>query len=153
MKYKSKDIENAVVTYVATILSVPRTTNAHTKLTKKLLSDCLWTDTEKSGKYVGCPYWSEKAIESHKEHGRVVTSRRDHPEDALVHEHLVPRNETITMLLNLDTPTQNQIKEILSLNIGVVVTAGEDSTLPKKGTINDPWQRYRDADIKWVEMK
>jgi hypothetical protein len=62
---------------------------------------------------------------------------------------LFPRYETIKLLLDLDAPTAEAVSEYLALNIGVIVTVEEDALLSKHGDKNDPWQRYRDAGVKW----
>ena len=127
--------------------------NSYEQRFKDLIDVLLWKHTEAHGKYIGCKYWSTGALESLKIHNnKVVTSKRDDPVYALRHEHIYPKNETIQRLLGLETPTLDSINEILKLNIGVVVTVEEDFRLSKHGNLNDPWQRYRDANVEWHEQ-
>ena len=97
-------------------------------------------------------HWSKMALLSLKEHVKVVTSTKKDPEDALRHEHLFPRKQTIEKLFTLNPPTIEKIQEILSVNIGVVVTVKEEKQLVKEGVFEDPWKRYRDAGIEWEEI-
>lgn len=127
--------------------------NSYEKQLRELITTLLWKHTESYGKYIGCKYWSEGALESLKKHnGKVVTSKSVDPTHALRHEHIFPRKQTIELLLALGSPALDSVNKYLEHNIGVVVTVDEDSRLSKIGNPNDPWQRYRDANIKWRKM-
>ena len=117
-----------------------------------LLSDLLWWFSEADGKYAGCRYWSVGAIESRRAHGRIETSRRKVGGQALRHEHLFPRAQLIDLLLALDPPDVDTVgAELHRLNIGVVVTVTEHDRLPDDGEPNDPWARYRQGSVEWVD--
>ena len=127
--------------------------NSYEKQFRELIDVLLWKHTEAYGKYIGCKYWSDGALESLERHNnKVVTSKKVDPTHALRHEHIYPKKETIQRLLNIPQPEPNTVNEILKLNIGVIVTVEEDSRLSRKGNLDDPWQRYRDANITWQEM-
>lgn len=128
--------------------------DSYEKQFKTLITTLLWTHTEAYGKYKGCKYWSNGALKSLKKHdGKVVTSISIDPVYALRHEHLFPRKQTIELMLALDSPDAESVSHYLKNNIGVVVTVEEDSRLSKNGNFEDPWQRYRDANIEWQEQQ
>lgn len=107
---------------------------SYEKQFKELITTLLWTHTESHRKYIGCKYWSERALESLNKHGgKVVTSKTIDPTHALRHEHLYPRKQTIELLLTIEKPTLEAVKKLLENNIGVVVTVEEDARLSKVG--------------------
>jgi len=119
-----------------------------------LITRLLWFDSEAHGKYKGCRHWSKAAWKSYNKHGEPVTSKSKYgDDDALRHEHLFPRNDTIELLFKLDEPDLESVLDHLKRNIGVVVTVREDNRLAKKGNPEDPWQRYRNANIEWQEIE
>ncbi|MCP5021602.1 MAG: hypothetical protein GY930_07470 [bacterium] len=121
---------------------------------RELISRLLWKHSEADGKYVGCRFWSLGAIQSHRHHGRVVTSLSEFPTDALRHEHLVPRHQLTSLLIELESPTEERVKSLLEdLNVGVVVTVSEHDLLAESGNEADPWQRYRDAGVEWEDTR
>lgn len=149
----SADLILQLLVYRKSLIEKQFINNSYEKQFKELITTLLWKHTEAYGKYVGCKYWSYGALESLKNHGnKVVTSKTIDPTHALRHEHLFPRKQTIELLLALDTPVLESVNDYLELNIGVVVTVEEDSRLSKTGNQDDPWQRYRDANIMWQEM-
>jgi hypothetical protein len=113
----------------------------------------LWCWTEIKGKYVGCKFWSKKAIAQYK--------NRETDKD-LRHEHIVPRSIITKDLLEMEASTANTIFELLEINcIGVVVTLEEDRSLNKLGLRSkmpedwdriDPWARHRKAQIEIIDM-
>lgn len=146
----SADLILQLLTYRQELGQKRKSNNSYEKQFKELITTLLWKHTEAYGKYIGCKYWSEGALESLKKHdGKVVTSKAVDPTYALRHEHRFPRKQTIELLLGLEQPTLDSVNKLLELNIGVVVTVEEDSRLSKIGVQEDPWQRYRDAGIKW----
>ena len=150
----SADLILHLLVHRQSIIRSNQSNNSYEKQFKELVDTLLWKHTEAHGKYIGCKYWSNGALESLKKHNnKVVTNKKIDPTHALRHEHIFPKNESIKLLLNIDTPTPEKVNEILKQNIGVVVTVEEDSRLSKNGNFDDPWQRYRDANISWQEKK
>lgn len=119
-----------------------------------VLKEVTWVWTESSGKFIGCPYWTDAAVRRFK---------RERSQNGLRHEHVVPKKVVIDMLLNLEKPTPELVRAILDKYlIGVVVTKEEDvrlnaefsKTMPeqfgveKSKSFQDPWLRYRNCGIK-----
>ena len=74
------------------------------ELTKyAVLNNVLWKWTEYAGKYKGCKFWTQAALE----HYSIRKSK------GLRHEHVVPRKYLINMLLILDCPTAEVVFDIL----------------------------------------
>ena len=139
--------------YRNTLITNNQSNNSYEKQFKELIDTLLWKHTEAYGKYIGCKYWTDGALESLKKHNdKVVTNKKIDPTHALRHEHIFPKKETIQRLLNLTDITQETVNDMLKLNIGVIVTVEEDSRLSNNGNLSDPWQRYRDANITWRNM-
>jgi hypothetical protein len=91
-------------------------------------------------------------LESKAKHGRVVTSKLLYGQDALRHEHLFPRQQLIAALFEIEDPIEEQVRPRLArLNIGVVVTESEHRRLASQGQEIDPWNRYREAEIEWID--
>jgi hypothetical protein len=129
-------------------------TTANERHIRRLCSALLWQHSEAAGKYKGCQHWSVAAIESFRKHNRIVTSKRDYRDEALIHEHLFPRSQLLNLLFKLSEPTVADVRALLDrLNIGVVITAGEDKLLSKKGVESDPWERYRKAGIEYTSFR
>lgn len=110
-----------------------------------LLDNVCWTLSELDGKYIGCRFWSRRALEE----------RTD-----LRHEHSVPRRLLIAMLLELSAPTEDDVRRVLNLRVGVVVTFEEDRALNAAGLrsrMPDGWEgrdvfaRYRAVGIEVVD--
>jgi hypothetical protein len=122
--------------------------------------DAAWKWTEFEGKYDGCIYWSETA--------RVQRSHLPPREDLqkhFRHEHSVPKTVVIKMLLDLHSPTEEQVKRICEkFLIGVVVTIKENDDLnrahrqkmpdeffdPTSEMFHDPLLRYKVNEIRVV---
>lgn len=135
---------------VATVLN----TSLHYGTKYAVLKEVTWVWTESSGKFNGCPYWTDAAIRRFKQE----RSRK-----RLRHEHVVPKKVVIDMLFGLKKPTAVSLREILDKYlIGVVVTKEEDDRLnveygksmpeefgnKKSESFQDPWLRYRKCGIK-----
>jgi len=149
----SADLILQLLLYRQSLISKKLSNNSYEKQFKELITTLLWKHTEAHGKYLGCKHWSDGALESLKKHNnKVITSKSIDPTHALRHEHLFPRKQSIELLLSLTSPTLESVDDLLKLNIGVVVTVEEDSRLSKIGNQNDPWQRYRDANITWQAL-
>lgn len=110
-----------------------------------LLDNICWTLSEREGKYAGCRFWSRRALDQ----------RMD-----LRHEHSVPRRLLITMLLELSAPTEEDVRRVLDLCVGVVVTVEEDhalntagmrSRMPEGWDGRDVFARYRAVGIEVVD--
>jgi hypothetical protein len=110
--------------------------------------------TEFDGKYLGCPYWSKRAIE----HWNSTNTRK-----GLRHEHAVPKILVARLLLKLQNTTEEAVGRLLrSLLVAVIVTAEEDQRLNKKYRCSVPaafyetldWRlRYQECDIDVMEFK
>lgn len=149
----SADLILQLLIYRQTLIRKQQSNISYEKQFKELITTLLWKHTEAHGKYIGCKYWSEGALESLKKHGgKVITSKTIDSTHALRHEHLFPRKQSIELLLAIEEPTLEAVNKLLANNIGVVVTVKEDARLSKVGNQYAPWQRYTDADIKWHEM-
>ncbi|MBI5096719.1 MAG: hypothetical protein HZB32_03590 [Nitrospirae bacterium] len=151
-KQVAEELILELLTYRKSLILAGRSTESHEQQLKDLITTLLWKHTEAHGKYDGCLYWSKQALLSRKKHGKVVTKKREDPEGALRHEHLFPRKQSIEKLFALDSPNMTMVQEILSVNIGVVVTVQEDHQLARDGVFEDPWKRYRDAGIEWEKV-
>lgn len=116
---------------------------------RSVVDHVLWVWSEFNGKYEGCPYWSESAIESGE--GNVD----------LIHDHAIPRKLIREQIFIHDKKATSEIiRKILDKHcIGVVITKNEDlilnerklrSALPYGKTIDDTWSRYTDSNIKII---
>ena len=84
-----------------------------------VLRNAAWTWTEFDGKHEGCPYWTEAA------QAQWTGISKD-----FRHEHAVPIAVVMKMLLDVENPTEEQVRSICErFLIGVVVTEGEDELL------------------------
>lgn len=110
-----------------------------------LLDNVCWTLSELDGKYEGCRYWSTRAI----------ARRTD-----LRHEHSVPRRVLIGLLLAEPAPSDADVRRILDLCVGAVVTVDEDLALnavglrakmPSGWDGEDVFARYRAAGVELVD--
>lgn len=135
---------------VATVLNA----SLHYGTKYAVLKEVTWVWTESSGKFNGCPYWTDAAIRRFK----LERSRKQ-----LRHEHVVPKKVVIDILFGLKKPTPESVREILDKYlIGVVVTKEEEDRLnveysksmpeefgnKKSELFQDPWLRYRKCGIK-----
>ncbi len=128
----------------------------------------LWWQHHPAGgrwKYLGRPHWSVSAYNSFRqqylglpEHERIsmgapsekaVPYQRHQGKLGIMHEHVVPQKVLLDWLLQ----GPNSVAEILSCNIGAVITREEDQRLHDKSTHpcrSDPWQRYRGTGIQFI---
>jgi hypothetical protein len=119
----------------------------------ELIDTTLWKFSEAAGKIHGCHYWSAGAIASYQKYGR-ITRKRDSATEMLQHEHLIPKRELVGHLLRIEPLTREEVQAFLdSYDIGVVVTKEEHDRLSPRGTPDDPWARYRDAGVAWVDWR
>ena len=145
LRYRTKE---QIVHDVAFVLSAPLA-----KGTKwAVLRDVAWVWTEFEGKYKGCRYWSKCARQQYLKSGS----------SGLRHEHIVPKDVVIKMLLNLSSPTPEKVQEVCEkFLIGTVVTMHEDAVLrvflkimppafddPDSSDYHNPWLRYRLCNIE-----
>lgn len=108
-----------------------------------LFDNILWTWSEFDGKYKGCRWWSEQALQVG---------------ESLRHEHAIPRRVLIERLLTLPNPTEAEVAQVLcQYCVGVVVTLAEDRRLSSLGLRQrmppdwdgvDVWARYHVAGIR-----
>ncbi len=110
-----------------------------------LLDNVCWTLSELDGKHAGCRFWSSQALDQ----------RTD-----LRHVHSVSRRLLITMLPEVSAPTEENVRRVLDLCVGVVVTAEEDralnaagmrSRMPEGWDGRDVFARYRAVRIEVVD--
>lgn len=131
------------------------------------LSDCLiWKWTEATGKYIGCPFWSQraKALFDAASAGYVSSlnlrkavnvgislSRRSRPEDSrIAHEHVYPKRFLRRLLSDL----KEDVRDVLDrLCVGCVVLQSEHVDIDRLGSpnIENPWMRYAPAGIKLAD--
>ncbi len=121
-----------------------------------------WTEFNKNRreKYIGCLYWSKKAITKYKKN----TKAKKHPGKYFRHDHTVPKKIILEKLLNMYKPTRNKIENFMKKYcIATVVTKKEDKKKLKgslragfpEGTNpeDDKWARYKKARIKPYKIK
>jgi hypothetical protein len=110
-----------------------------------LLDDVSWVLSELDGKYEGCRYWSARALAERTN---------------LRHEHSVPRRVLIGMLLTEPAPSEAEVRRVLDLCVGAVVTVEEDRALNAAGLParipagwdgEDVFARYRAAGVELVD--
>jgi hypothetical protein len=105
-----------------------------------------WKWTTRHGKYSGCRYWSERALQQCQDSG----------DSGLRHEHVVPRAEVARRLDTLLAGGAGavELQEWLGrMCLGCVLTEEEDDQLGGRLTSRmpdgwdgvDPWARYRQA--------
>lgn len=150
-KHKRYRTKEQIVHDVAFVLAAPLSYGTKWAV----LSDLTWVWTEFDGKYKGCPYWTEGAI----------MLRRVDPKAKLRHEHVVPKKVIIDMLMNLEKPSVDSVREICDRYlIGAIVMPEEDDVLnaefgrsmppefvkPDHPGYHDPWLRYKKYSIKVV---
>ena len=121
---------------------------ANKKLATKLIREfVLWKWSTRHGKYKGCEYWSENALEQY----------RNDDDNNLRHEHVIPRTFLTKLLMEIPTEramNEKKVSDTLSnLCLGCVLTEDEDnlipgyliSQMPKDWNGTDLWARYREA--------
>jgi hypothetical protein len=155
LRFRTKD---QIVNDLAFVLSAPLAYGTK----HAVLADVAWVWTEfdgkyagRPGRYTGCKFWTQMALMQH---------RLDRKSRRLRHEHIVPKRIVIDMLLKLERPTPESVREICErFLIGVVVTIEEDAVLnefrdsmpsefddPASPEYRDPWLRYRRCKIEVV---
>lgn len=110
-----------------------------------VFDNAMWVWTEFEGKYKGCEYWSEAALDFADD------------ERKLVHEHAVPKKLLIEMLMNLSNPSSDSVQQMFQNYCkAAVITKAEDASLNRLGLRSkmpadwdgkDPWARYKAAGI------
>lgn len=155
-RFRTKD---EIVVDIAFILTAPVTFG--TKYA--VLSQAAWAWTEMTGKYEGCPYWTDAAFGWY-----CATRHAKFKRKFLRHEHAVPKSAVIKMLTELRSPTVDDVRGICeSFLIGVVVTKLEDdilnlqykSTMPQdfydssSAEYRDPWLRYKRTGIRYHRIE
>jgi len=117
----------------------------------------------------GVPFWSEGALASLQKHGRAATpawfkDRKLSTSEALVHEHVCERDHLAQWLLDSSfnelcvegSCSRKQLGATLCrVCVGCVVTEEEHGKLDNAGRTegdwDNPWHRYRRADLVLVE--
>lgn len=138
-----------IVDDVAFILRAPVSNG--TKIV--VVENAFWVWTEFDGKYEGCRHWTQSALVQYVQNRRTGAKRHHR----LRHEHVVPRDVLLPMLLKDEPPSAAEIRSIFDeLLIGVVVELSEDRQLdayrkimppefsdPSSSGYRDPWLRYK----------
>jgi hypothetical protein len=121
-----------------------------------VLENAAWTWTEFNGKYHGCAYWTERAYAE-----RPLVSKKEVSKH-FRHEHAVPKGAVAKMLLDLKSPTEEQVKKICDeFLVAVVVTLSENTDLnrsygrtmppeffdPNSDKFHDKFLRYKVNEI------
>lgn len=145
VRFRSKEIICRDLAYIL------NNSNIHEGTKLAVIDQIFWVWTEFDGKYEGCKYWSESAINS-----KLIGK-------GLVHEHIVPRKIIRDRLLNINNPTPDAIRSLLDqFCIGVVVTQKEDkkldslklrSKMPNDWDGNDAWARHKAAGIISISVR
>jgi hypothetical protein len=145
LRYRTKD---EIVQDVTFVLNAPLKNGTKWAV----LRDIAWVWTEFQGKYKGCRHWTKMA-----------RLKQSDAKARLRHEHVVPRTIVINMLLELNSPSREQVHEICERYlIGAVVTPDEDARLnekygrtmpkdfyePTSPQYRDPWLRYKECNIE-----
>jgi hypothetical protein len=129
-----------------------------------LAHELVWKWTESTGKYVGCPFWTEKArtlFDSHvKNHGPISLkmaiiaannisgtkddrSARIADDRKITHEHVFPIKNILMVLDSMKNPSVADIRKLLErLCVSCVVLESEHRLLQLPNSEN-PWYRYR----------
>ncbi len=84
------------------------------------VDNILWNWTGFHGKTVGCPYWSESALEAYERENRLPL------EPKLIHEHVIPKSILIELLSKEASANRKTLKDFMnSCVVGAVVTKEE----------------------------
>jgi hypothetical protein len=116
--------KHVIANDVAYILNAP----LHRKAKRIVVKNAAWAWTTTNGKYKGCPYWTQAAIDLSNASGG---KRRP---KGLNHEHAVPIEALFRILDSLPKPVTPELAyECLEkCLIGVVVTTAEHATLNER---------------------
>ncbi|MDR3540496.1 MAG: hypothetical protein P4L69_05940 [Desulfosporosinus sp.] len=129
-----------------------------------VLHEVAWVWTEFYGKYVGCPYWSEKALELYENRKSIPGFSCD---KLLRHDHAVPRKIILKYFLSYRKVTEDCIRNIFEkVLVGSILTKEENDVILKdtmpppvndksieKYLDTDKWARYRDKGIKIFKVE
>lgn len=134
-----------------------------------VLHEITWIWTEFNGKYLGCKYWSQAALECYNDYknkqgvipyGKLFT-----------HDHSIPRKIILDWFLkNTKELSKEDIMKILdNCLVGVVITKDEDkiklkelkqdmpNSIKSKSldqySENDKWERYNNAEMNIIRVK
>lgn len=134
--------------------------NFHYGTKYAVLHEVTWVWTEFDGKYAGCPYWSEKALEIYKDRKSIPGFACD---KWFRHDHAVPRKIVLGHVLSPDVRNdEDYLRDIFEKAlVGVILTKEEDGTVLKDSmplslanksledfTAIDKWARYKAENIK-----
>jgi hypothetical protein len=124
-----------------------------------VLFEILWIWTEFDGKYMGCRYWSNEALKQLDSSTNVK----------LIHDHAVPRKIIIDKIFGINSPTENDVRQIFDKYLnGVIITKDEDKQLNANGyrqkmpsefqdrnqsDYDNSWLRYKKVGIKVVQVQ
>jgi hypothetical protein len=124
-----------------------------------------WAWSERTGKYVGCSFWSVVALEAiqrwfhenpHWNVRRIETHAQKRARGGLQlqHEHVFPRRDW-KRLVNPTIGNPRTLEEAWDLLDaycqGCVVTLEEHRKLRSRGNPDNPWLRYRGTGIQLLE--
>ncbi len=127
------------------------------------LDELAWKRSELTGKFCGCPYWSEKAkhlfdetlsgsireraptVQDAWEVAAFLAKKGAEKRPKLTHEHVFPRADLVGVLRALDASLSRETLEALieRLAIGCVVLESEHCLLRSSGNALNPWLRYK----------
>jgi hypothetical protein len=155
-RYRTKDM---IVRDITFVLNSPLSEG--TKF--EVIYYASWTWTELDGKIDGCPYWTEKALIQSSQIPMKSWKKVFH------HEHVIPIIVVCEMLLDLKSPTIEQVKILCeTFMIATVITLEEEAVLnskykqkmppefsdPSSGAMfRNPWLRYIKTGIKWIRKE
>lgn len=118
MKYQMK---KQIIDDVYLILTTPLSYETKFNAVKQLL---LWGWTELKGKYIGCTYWSEGALEKYKDRYREA----DRGGNGLIHEHIISRGILMEEIFNLSEKelTKEKLEEYFEKYVLATVVTKEE---------------------------
>ena len=147
--FRTKEV---IASDVAFVLNAPLSLG--TKLA--VVNQACWTWTEFDGKYSGCRFWSQQALDRKSEQAL----------PKLIHEHLVPRAVVADLLLAMHCPSAKDVFQVFDKYlIAVIVTPEEDKKISRRFRSKMPmgffdldspdfqnvWLRYKDSEISVVD--
>lgn len=131
----------------------------HRDTKRAVVKNAAWAWTSFSGKYKGCPDWTEAAHERYKQ------AEQGRKRKGLNHEHAVPIKVFFDMLVALPSPIQPETVERLFEKFmrGVVVTKEQHADLNKKfkncmpsefsAATSDPLIRYAHCGLEVITVE
>lgn len=134
--YDPKEVRHAAFSAIINILffvELERDKPEHVFVLRRVLNELVWRYSQAhlsgGGKYIGCPTWSEKALNEYH------TNRREWWKNVAL-DHVVERRTIIENLLLAQS--EDDVRNILLLSETCVVLRSEHRDLPRGGG----WARY-----------